>query len=185
MASCPPPITTWFTRFTTGVSIWWCTKWQRNEPTVIRRTVLFFFFFLRDVCKFFLLTWSMMGEMAAELTGLSVLKVLMWSRDVESNSWEETGDRQHSVIKSDVKQQQKKNKLYTTWQQKKRHLLTRLPSCLLTAVSKGLESVQGGLTLAVLSLEALMNIVRSTDGWMSLICLLCSLAFFRISPDCP
>lgn len=37
------------------------------------------------------LTWSMMGEMAAELTGLSVLKVLMWSRDEQSNSWKEMG----------------------------------------------------------------------------------------------
>lgn len=43
----------------------------------------------------------------------------------------------------------------------------------------------GGLTLAVLSLEAVMNMVRSTDVWMSLICLLCSFTFFRISPDCP
>lgn len=40
-------------------------------------------------------------------------------------------------------------------------------------------------TLAVLSLEAVMNMVRSTDVWMSLICLLCSFTFFRISPDCP
>lgn len=50
--------------------------------------------FLRDV----FLTWSMMGEMAAELTGLSVLKVLMWSRDDESNSWVESNreDFDHS-----------------------------------------------------------------------------------------
>lgn len=52
-----------------------------------------------------------MGEMAAELTGLSVLKVLMWSREAQSNSWEETqGDTQHSVTKSDVRQEQSPDK---------------------------------------------------------------------------
>lgn len=43
-----------------------------------------------------------MGEMAAELTGLSVLKVFMWSREVESNNWKKTGETEESVICSDV-----------------------------------------------------------------------------------
>lgn len=46
------------------------------------------------------------------------------------------------------------------------------------------RALAAGRTLAVLSLEALMIMVRSTDDWMSLICLVCSLAFFTISPDC-
>lgn len=39
-----------------------------------------------------------MGEMAAELTGRSVLKLLMWSIEAESKSWEEIEDAQHSMI---------------------------------------------------------------------------------------
>lgn len=40
-----------------------------------------------------------------------------------------------------------------------------------------------GLTLAVLSLEAVMNMVMSLEVWMSLICLVCSLMFESCSPD--
>lgn len=40
------------------------------------------------------------------------------------------------------------------------------------------------LTLAVLSLEAVMNMVMSREVWMSLICLVCSLIFDSCSPDC-
>lgn len=39
------------------------------------------------------------------------------------------------------------------------------------------------LTLAVLSLEAVMNMVMSREVWMSLICLVCSLIFDSCSPD--
>lgn len=110
-----------------------------------------------------------MGEMAAELTGLSVLKVLMWSRDVESNNWKKTGETKESVICSDV-----------LWS----HIDPDIHKQSRYGSVPG-PGDQTGLTFAVLSLEALMNMVRSTDVWMSLICLECSLAFFRISPDCP
>lgn len=40
------------------------------------------------------------------------------------------------------------------------------------------------LTLAVLSLDAVTNMVISLDNWMSLICRECSLTFTRTSPDC-
>lgn len=40
-----------------------------------------------------------------------------------------------------------------------------------------------GLTLAVLSLEAVINMVMSREVWMSLICLVCSLTFVSCSPD--
>lgn len=40
------------------------------------------------------------------------------------------------------------------------------------------------LTLAVLSLDAVTNMVMSRDNWMSLICLECSLTFTNTSPDC-
>lgn len=59
------------------------------------------------------LTWSMMGEMAAELTGLSVLKVLMWSRDEQSNSWKEMG-------KSKIQQL---TLILTTWHSKMNEFL--------------------------------------------------------------
>lgn len=39
------------------------------------------------------------------------------------------------------------------------------------------------LTLAVLSLEAVMNMVMSREVWMSLICFVCSLIFDSCSPD--
>lgn len=112
------------------------------------------------------LTWSMMGEMAAELTGLSVLKVLMWSREVQSKSWEEMQKRLSNKLTANG-ETRKSN------YQKTNHGLWKELVILIS------------FTLAVLSFEALMNIVRSTDVWMSLICFVCSLAFFRISPDCP
>lgn len=40
------------------------------------------------------------------------------------------------------------------------------------------------LTLAVLSLDAVTNMVMSLDNWMSLICRECSLIVTNTSPDC-
>lgn len=52
----------------------------------------------------------MMGEMAAELTGLSVLKDLMWSRDVVSNSCEGREKTQLSEINRSFTKQDFKTK---------------------------------------------------------------------------
>lgn len=71
MASCPPPITTWAK--TELIHIFYGAK----RAAVAGWTDTF-----AKCC----LTWSIIGEMAAELTGLSVLKDLMWSRELESKS---------------------------------------------------------------------------------------------------
>ena len=56
-----------------------------------------------------------MGEMAAELTGRSVLKLLMWSIEAESNSWEEIQDTQHSMILIQSRSQYKSDYEYVDY----------------------------------------------------------------------
>lgn len=117
MASCPPPITTWTqtdnrksgsnyiviawkqhtsqtrTHFIELRMLNW-TKWK----AIHTHSLYNIYFWLGSR-----LTWSMMGEIAAEFTGRSVLKVLMCSSEVESNSCAETrGERSAGEFKTNA-----------------------------------------------------------------------------------